>query len=190
MKDKTFYSLPEYFELEDGRGERYEYYDGEVWMMAGGTLNHSRIVATLNTLIDGGLVERGRNCELFESNMRIRIEKGNAYVYPDLSVVCGGLEVDDMGGMAIANPILVIEVLSKSTAAYDKTAKLDYYLGVESIREIVFVDQYKARVSGYYRDDNGFWLFRWAESLEGRYHLKSIDLWIHLRDVYRRVVFS
>ena len=103
--------------------------------MAGGTPEHGALAAALTTLL--GNAVRGRPCRLFNSNVRVHIRETDLTTYPDSSAVCGRLEVDDQDGQAIINPILLVEVLSDSTEAYDRGEKWAHYRRIASLRECV-----------------------------------------------------
>ena len=123
--EKRKYTTQEYLEMEEKAVERHEFHDGEILMMSGGTLRHSRIVmntgATLHALL------KGKPCFALDSNMRVRISDRWHYVYPDISVVCGTpiFDPDDPKKTTIINPRVVIEVLSESTESYDRGGKFD-----------------------------------------------------------------
>jgi Uma2 family endonuclease len=136
---KQRYSFAEYLALEAISPVRHEFYDGEVWAMAGGSPQHAAIAVNVASLLRAGL--RGRPCGVFGSDLRIRVLDTGLGTYPDVSVVCGGLEVDpdDKSGHTITNPAVVVEVLSPSTEDYDRGEKLAQYKRIPSLKEIVLV---------------------------------------------------
>ena len=113
----------EYFEWEELQEIRHEYFDGEVYAMTGGTLNHSEIAVNFGSLLKAHL--RGGRCRLLNGDARVNIYNSNKYVYPDLSVTCN--EQDRHKTKFISHPCLVAEVLSPDTEAYDRGDKFALY---------------------------------------------------------------
>ncbi|MBL8922682.1 MAG: Uma2 family endonuclease [Myxococcaceae bacterium] len=141
-------TYPEYLAAEDRSRERHDFIRGEVYAMSGGTPEHSLLSAAAVGELRNAL--RGRPCVVFEANMRLRNAKADFSCYPDASVVCGAVVKAPDDPQALANPVLVIEVLSDSTEAYDRGTKSAEYRAFASIREIVFISQ-KAQVIEIHR---------------------------------------
>ena len=132
---KRKYSLEEYLALERGSDVRYEYRDGEVFAMSGGTLWHDVVTANTHESLRDGL--RGKPCRVFTGNMQIKTPKALPYRYADGSVACGKLEVERFNGNdLLLNPILLYEALSPSTEAYDRGDKFTIYKSVASLRTL------------------------------------------------------
>jgi len=131
------YTLDEYLALEELSNVKHEYLDGEIHAMAGGTPEHGAIAAR----VIAALVERlrGSGCTTYSSDVRVRVAATGLLTYPDVSVVCGEPERDPVDPNALANPVLLVEVLSPSTAAYDRGEKLAHYRRIPSLREVVLV---------------------------------------------------
>ncbi len=146
-------TLLEYHQLEESTGTRYEYHDGEVFAMAGGTLEHSAITANVISLLSSLLPD---HCRAFESNLKVYVSAAKKGLYPDVSVACR--PVDRMREInAITNPVLLVEVLSKSTANYDPVStaggeKFWFFSQLPSLREYVLVEQESWKVEIRYRD--------------------------------------
>ncbi|MCU0255309.1 MAG: Uma2 family endonuclease, partial [Vicinamibacterales bacterium] len=132
---------------------RHEYLAGDVWAMAGGTIEHGALMMAAAREI--GIALRGKPCRAFSSDVRIRIPETDLATYPDLSVVCGRLQTATDDDQAITNPILVVEVLSDSTEAYDRGAKWAHYRRIASLREYVLVSQGEPLVELYRRTEGG-----------------------------------
>lgn len=129
------YSFADYVRFERDAHERHEFVRGMILAMAGGSLEHGRLTAAVITALGSQL--RGRRCSAFDSNARVRVAaSGNAY-YPDASVVCGRLEVDPEDGRSMLNPSVLVEVLSPSTAEYDRSDKLLDYQRIASLEHVV-----------------------------------------------------
>ena len=143
------YSYQEYVRFEREAHDRHEFVGGLILAMAGGSLEHGRLTAAIISALGSQL--GGRPCSVFDSNARVRVvASGNAY-YPDASVVCDRLDVDPSDGLSMTNPAVLIEVLSPSTAEYDRTDKLADYQRIPSLRHVVHVAQDDARVDVWSR---------------------------------------
>ena len=146
-------SIAEYLEGEKTAVERHEYVDGEVYSMSGASKRHNRIVRTLLDRFDKQLKE---GCEVFFTDVKVRIAHLNRFYYPDLVVVCSD---DDEDEYYVSKPVLIIEVLSPSTALTDKREKWFAYKEIESLKEYVMIDQESGSVDVYRRRDDGLWEF-------------------------------
>lgn len=177
------FTFQEYLWLDQTSGSRHEYLDGSVWAMAGGSPDHAAIAANLIALF--GTLLRDRPCRVFTANLRIRVVATGLATYPDLSVVCGGLEVDpaDPQGHTVTNPRVVVEVLSPSTEEYDRGEKLAQYKQIPSLQEIVLVAHDEQRVETWRRRRGGWSL----EVTHGtaRAELRCLQLGLPLAEIYR-----
>jgi len=145
----------EYLAAEAVAEVRHEYLKGEVWAMAGGTIEHGALALAVAGELRAAL--RGKPCRAFSSDVRVRIPETDLATYPDLSVVCGKLETAADDKDAITNPIVLVEVLSDSTEAYDRGAKAAHYRRIASLREYVLVSQAEPRVEVFRRSEGGRW---------------------------------
>lgn len=178
----------EYLAAERLSETRSEYLDGGVFPMPGGTANHVRIVVNLTTELV--LQLRDRNCDVLPIDMKVRLQESRKFFYPDISVVCGGLQYHDDRKDVITNPDLVIEVLSPSTEAFDRGAKFQAYRTVESLKEYLLVAQDRPLVEQYVRDGEGRWTYMEAAGLESSLTLPSVECTLNLGAVYKRVEFN
>jgi len=137
-------TYPEYLAHEAKSDIRHEFLNGEVYEMAGGTPDQGAVAAAVNR--DLGSALRGRPCRVFSSDVRVRIRGTGLATYPDASVVRGELQTDPEDQDAIANPLLVVEVLSPSTEAYDRGAKAAHYRQIPSLRELMLVSLTEPRM--------------------------------------------
>jgi Uma2 family endonuclease len=175
------YSFDEYVRFERDAREKHEYVRGLILAMAGGTLEHSALISAVNLALGSQL--RGRPCRTYESNARIRVRaSGNAY-YPDGSVVCGKLEPDPEDGLSISNPAVLFEVLSPSTAEYDRTDKLADYRRIPSLRHIVHVFHDELRIDVWTRDEKDWAVatYRAGESAS----LTAVGCTLDVSEIYR-----
>lgn len=157
----------EYLAAEAAADTRHEYLKGDVWAMAGGTIEHGGLAMAVAREI--GLALRGKACRVFSSDVRVRIPETDLATYPDLSVVCGHLDTSADDEDAITNPTVLVEVLSDSTEAYDRGAKWAHYRRIASLREYMLVSQGEPLIEVYRRTTGGrFELFeaRTGETIE------------------------
>ena len=172
----------EYFAWEERQDVRHEYAFGEVFPMPGGTFAHFLILANLARVLGNALA--GRAAFVLADGMRLQIH-GERYVYPDVSVILGEPAFRDDRKTTMTNPVLVAEVLSRSTAAYDRGEKLALYHGVASLREVVLVDAEARRVEVARRTEDGWDVG--AAATDGEVRLESLGVALALADVYRLV---
>ena len=172
----------EYFRAEEHSTQKHEFLDGHVWMMAGGTPDHSRIIT--NVIIALGSQLQGKPCQPFESNLRVGVLATGLRTYPDVTVICGQLELDpeDPTKTTATNPKLLVEVLSPSTEEYDRGEKLDHYKKILSLDEVVLIAHPEKCVE-VWRRANQVW--KREEVRTGSLTLSSISCQLALDDVYR-----
>lgn len=177
------HTYEEYLQLENASSTKHEYLNGDIVAMAGGSPDHAAIAANVIAALNVQL--RGKPCRVFTADLRIRIEAANVATYPDVSVVCGPVQLDpkDDKGHTITNPIVLVEVLSPSTHKYDTGEKLEYYKRIPSLQEVVLVDWEQQRLAVWRRAMGGaFWA---EETTSGAAQVRSIGCELSLEDVYR-----
>ena len=186
---KRKYTLDEYLELDKNSEEKYEYFDGEIFDMAGGSPSHARAGGNVYSLFQQRL--RGRDCEAFNSDMRVKVPAALPYRYPDVSVVCGEPIFEELNGQEmLVNPVLIVEVLSPSTAAYDLKDKFTAYQSIDSFREYLIVSQDRPHIIQHIRQSKGRWLRIEIEGLDGEVALESVNVTLPLSEIYERVKFQ
>lgn len=186
---KHRYTLEEYLALERESEVKYEYSDGEIFSMSGGTLLHEQIMGNSYDLLRTEL--RGRDCRVFTNNMQIKVPAAPPYRYADGSVVCGKVEVERFNGAdLLINPILIIEVLSPSTEAYDRGDKFSYYKSIPSFREYLLIAQHRPHITHYVKSANGNWDYEEVNGLESSIQLSTIDCSLALSELYNGVEFT
>ncbi len=185
---KHRYTLEEYLALERESEIKYEYWDGEIFAMSGGTLLHDQIMGNGYDLLRSEL--RERDCRVFTNNMQIKVPAAPPYRYADGSVVCGKVEVERFNGAdLLINPILIIEVLSPSTEAYDRGDKFTYYKSIPSFREYLLIAQHRPHITHYVKGETDKWDYEEANDLSGKFYLSTIDCMLALSEVYAGVEF-
>ena len=177
------FTYAEYLAAERSADVKHEYLRGEIFAMAGGTPEHSRLAMSIGREL--GVLLRDRPCAVFSSDLRIRIEATNRATYPDVSVVCGKRETAKDDPDALTNPIVIVEVLSDSTEGDDRGEKFAHYRRVPSLREYVLVSQRARRIEVYRREGVGAeWILSEATSGE-QAKLPSLGIAVSVDEVYR-----
>lgn len=180
-------SLEEYLVLEQRENTRYEFHDGYIHAMAGGSFKHGLIGSNINGELYGKLKAKNSACNTINSDVKLYIKSGNRFVYPDAMVICGKFEMSDVYKEAITNPVLIVEVLSESTESYDRGDKFFFYRQIKSLKHYLLVSQDKAQVELYSRGEGGFWKIDRVTGLDSVLHLSAIDVELALAEVYRNV---
>jgi Uma2 family endonuclease len=181
------FTVEEYFATEATSEVKHEFYQGEMVAMTGASLNHNRIVTNLSFALTSAL--RGTQCEVFVADMRLRLRE-HVYVYPDVTVACGAIQLTADPLDTLSNPTVVIEVLSKSTENYDRGLKSRLYRTIGSLTDYVLVEQDQSHVEHLHRAGEGEWVLRERDSLSDVLRLTSVGAEIPLSDIYQRVEFS
>ena len=153
---RQLFTFDDYVQLEEMSTVKHEYLDGHVWAMAGGSPDHAAIAVNVSALLVAQL--RGKPCRVYSSDLRIRVPTTGLGTYPDVSVVCGKVELDpdDRKQQTAINPRLIVEVLSPSTADYDRGEKLEHYQRIASLEEVVLVAHDRHHVDVFSRH-GGAW---------------------------------
>lgn len=176
-------SVADYLALEEMDNEKYEFHNGEVVSMPGGTSEHSDCIATLTALLY--FVMRAQGNRLFTSDMRVNIPTYNRFVYPDVSIVRGEPTFADTKRTQLLNPTIIIEVLSESTADYDRSEKFEYYRSLASLEEIAFFAQDRPHAELFRKNANGRWELIEVEN--GTVEFASVQASINLADIYSQL---
>ena len=182
-----FVTPEEYLLLERASEEKHEYFRGEIFAMTGASENHNIVVGSTYAALYIQL--RKRPCQIYPSDMRVRIPSTGLYTYPDISIVCGIPEFEDDVLDTLLNPTVIIEVLSSSTEQYDRGKKFQHYRTIESLREYILIAQDSYRIEHFERKDNQ-WILTDAKTLSSVLDLRSIDCSLALGDVYEKVSFD
>jgi Uma2 family endonuclease len=178
----------QYLELDRASQFRNEYYNGRMYAMSGGSVPHAIIIGNLTR--ETGNALKGRPCFVAPSDLRVRVSADGLYTYPDVVVVCGELKVLDGRKDTVLNPILVIEVLSPSSEAYDRGFKSAQYRILETLQEYALVSQSEPRVETFRRQSSGDWLLSEAVGLESVCRFESVDSSVKLSEIYANVTFE
>lgn len=187
-QETRYYSPQEYLELEVNSEIRHEYINGLIIPMTGGTPNHNQLAlnfsGTLNYLL------KRQPYQVFVTDQRLWIPSRKIHTYPDIMVVKTPLEYQEGRTDTLVNPVMIAEVLSKSTKGYDRDEKFAAYRTIPTLQEYILIDQYTIHIEQYFKTDNNQWIF--SEFTDGNINLNlaSISCQMTLSDIYDKVDFN
>ena len=188
------YTPEEYLELEDKAEYKSEFWDGYIIplhgsppTLAGADINHIQIVTNLVETLSPEL--KKKQCRTFSNDLKIWIPNREKFLYPDVTVVCGKLDFYKMRRDVVTNPQLIIEVLSDSTAAFDRSEKLWLYQTIESLHEYILISQEKAVVEKFQKRSDGNWIYQATIGIDSLVNFESVELEIKLKSIYELVEF-
>ena len=180
-------TLDEYFAIEERAERKSEYHNGDMFLMAGASREHNILPRNLAGQLFAKL--QGTSCQVFFTDMRVRVQRTGLYTYPDLLIVGGTPEYATENRDTLVNPKVVIEILSDSTERYDRTTKFRHYKQLPSVQEYVLVSQAEPLVERFTRQDDGAWGQVDFVGLETEMVIASVPLSVPMADVFRGVEF-
>jgi Uma2 family endonuclease len=181
------YSIEDYLAMERDSEVKHEYFDGEIFMMARARPVHNRLSA--QSLASFVVQLRGHGCFVSGSDQRVRTGSG-LYTYPDITIVCGKPQFNKDRPEALLNPTVVIEVLSATTADYDRGAKFKHYRTIAGLQAYVLIDSREQRIELFERTPDASWRFDIADTPEGAVEITSIGCTLTVAEVYDQVTFE
>lgn len=182
---KVYYTPEQYLSLERQADDKSEYFSGEIFAMTGASRRHNLVAGNVFAALHTQL--RKRPCEIYPSDMRVKVTPTGLYIYPDVVIVCGEPVFDDEQKDTLVNPKVLVEVLSKSTASYDRGEKFEHYRKLKSLAEYLVVAQNKYHLEHYVRQPDDQWLLSETDEIQKTIHLPSIECDLALVDVYDKV---
>jgi Uma2 family endonuclease len=183
---KILLSPEEYLAVERRSEGKSEYLAGEVFAMVGASKRHNLITANLIRILGNQLLDRP--CNVYPSDMRVKVSPIGKYTYPDVVAACEGEEFDDEERDTLLNPVVIIEVLSESTEAYDRGRKFEHYQYIESLTAYLPVSQEPYRIEQYVRQGGPEWKYYEYHAPGDVVQIGAIGCELHLKDVYAKVV--
>jgi Uma2 family endonuclease len=177
----------QYLAIERKAEFKSEFYNGEMFAMAGASYPHNRVKDNLAHLLNARLW--GGPCFAITSDQRVKVSQTGLYTYPDIIIVCGEPQFEDAKLDTLLNPQVIIEVLSESTETYVRTKKFRHYKQIESLREYVLVEQDEPVLEQYVRQPDGSWTRADVEGLDGEFAFTTVAVRIPMADIYAGVVF-
>lgn len=188
-QQKQTVTAEEYLLREAASEYKSEYIDGEIVAMSGGSKEHSLIAVNLATILNVALEDKP--CRVFNSDMRLQVEEQRMYVYPDVMVVCGGIELVPGRNDMLTNPVVIVDVLSPATRGYDRVKKFKHYRRIPSLLAYILVDSEQVHVTCLIREnDPERWTIEMFDSLTDVLGITALDVEIPLWRIYQKTVFE
>jgi Uma2 family endonuclease len=177
-----YWTLEEYWEFLEQAPEKYEYFRGQLFLMAGGTMRHAVISSNVTRQLGNQL--EGKPCRAVGGELRVRVDAADMETYPDAMVFCPPFEFYRERQDVLLNPQVIVEVLSPSTANYDRGAKFDLYKQLPSLTDFLLIWQDRVRVDHFRRLENNEWLLRTAQDLDQVISIENVTCTLKLSDIY------
>ncbi|MBS9394229.1 MAG: Uma2 family endonuclease [Dolichospermum sp. LBC05a] len=184
----AYYTPEEYLELEEKADYKNEYRDGEIISMTGGTTNHNKLALNLATGLNVALNDL--DYEIYIGDVKLWIPRYREFTYPDVMVIEGQPVYYSANTTIVTNPVLIVEVLSKSTKDYDRGDKFLYYRSIPEFKEYILIDQTKYYVMQYVKTSENQWILTEYETEDAMINLSSINVELSLKQLYKKVNFS
>ncbi|MBI5302493.1 MAG: Uma2 family endonuclease [Chloroflexi bacterium] len=182
---KNNFTPAEYLAMEHAAESKSEYYNGKIFAMVGCTTDHSEIAGRLITVLNQQIDGKSKPCHVYTSDARLFVKRSGLFTYPDAIVVCGKIQYAEQHNDTIMNPLLIVEVISESTRAYDRGAKFNFYKQIPSLQEYVVVESEQAHVE-VYRRAGDLWTVEMIEGLEASLKLAAVECEIPLAQIYAK----
>lgn len=184
----TFLSPEEYLEIERQSEERNEYFNGEMFAMAGGTPPHALIIS--NVVRELGQQLKRKPCQVYSSDLRLRVSPAGLYTYADVMIICGKIQLADGRKDTVMNPTLIVEVLSESTRDYDRGQKFQHYRSLPSLIDYLMVAQTESHVEHWTRQSEDRGLLVDYSDLGQIIQLPSIDCVLPMSEIYDKIEWT
>ena len=182
---KKFYTQEEYLAFERASLEKHEYCQGEIFDRAGGSLSHSQL--QMNFTRETGNFLKGKTCTVHASELRVHIPFNTLYTYPDAQIVCGKIKMLDDAFDTVINPVVIVEILSKSTQSYDRGDKFMLYRSIPTLKEYILINSMSIQIEHYTRQQNEDWVLKECSSLSDAFYIQSITYNFPLAELYAGV---
>jgi len=182
---KTLIAEQDYLEDERKSLHKSEYYNGEIFAMAGASKTHNKIVASVILAIGEHL--KGKSCSFFPSDLRVHNAENSLYTFSDVTVVCGEEKYLDDEFDTLLNPTVLVEVLSPATEDYDRGTKFKLYRTIPSLQNYLLVSSTEFAAEIYTRQANDEWILNTAQGKSSRIHISALNYDLSLSDIYAQV---
>jgi len=183
-------SIKKYIAISQDQNQKYEYHDGQIFAMAGGTIEHGIIGGNFLGEVDAVLKSKKSSCFPLNSDVRLHVKNGNKIFYPDVMIVCEKIKRSEIEKNSITNPTVIVEALSESTESYDRGDKFYFYQQIPSFKEYILVAQDKQQIDVFKRGTENLWAFKRYEAKDEVLKIESIDIEISIDSIYRNVVLN
>ncbi len=184
---EKFYTPAEYLALEEKARVKSEYFRGQIFQMVGGSGRHNQICSNANAALNVALLEQP--CITYSSDMKIAVKNNGLFTYADGSVVCGEVEFVEKRDDTITNPLLIVEVLSKSTRNYDRGDKFELYRELNSLEVYLIVDQLRVYVEYHYKLEDNSWKLETFTDLNQIIQITALNIELSVARLYHKVTF-
>ena len=188
LQAQQYYSPEDYLELEVNSEERHSYIDGEIIEIPGGTPNHNKIAGNLYAALNFAM--KRQPYEMYMTDQRLWVPALRTFTYPDVMLIAQPIEFAEGRKDTLTNPLMIAEVLSNSTEAYDRGQKFAAYRSIASFQEYVLIDQYAMHIEHYAKTEPQKWIFSEYDGADSVLALASMPFQIALADLYDKVDFS
>ncbi|MEQ8673653.1 MAG: Uma2 family endonuclease [Aggregatilineales bacterium] len=186
LPSQDLWTEAEYLAFEQESAEKHEFADGKIIAMTGASWVHNLICVNTSTTLNVQLADT--ECHVTSNDLRLKVDSKHHYRYPDVMVICGTPEFVLKRNDTITNPVVVIEILSESTALIDRNDKLDEYTRIESVQAYVMISQTEAKIERYLRQaDSADWLYTRVSGLESVLEIPPIHCTLKLSEIYNKV---
>jgi Uma2 family endonuclease len=185
---KKLFTAQEYLALEEAAEYKNEYYKGEIFAMAGASSNHNQIIGNVYSRLHQTINKH--KCRVFMSDLRLWIEQQELFTYPDIMVICEKPKFYPDRDDTVVNPRIIIETISKSTEAYDRSKKFLFYRSIPTFQEYILINQYSPHIEQFYIDAENQWLFKDYTNISDILKFSKIDVEIPLKDIYFLIDFE
>lgn len=185
--EERSYTLEQYFELERNSDEKHEFYQGQIYLMSGGTPYHSLIASNIARNLGNTLK---KPCKVFNSDLQVYVKSNGLVTYPDVSVICGSLDYAKEERNAVTNPVIIVEVLSPSTARYDEKTKFNLYKGLDSFEDYLLADSREMNVTYYHKIGPNQWVQEIYTKPQDEVVIRSKNVVLTLEQIYDQVEFD
>jgi Uma2 family endonuclease len=190
IRKSRVYTFEEYLRREEKATEKHEFYQGKIIKIPGGTYTHSEVTSNTITALKIAVRPLSKLFRVFDSNLKILIDALDSGVYPDALVICEVPQFWNERLDVIANPLLIVEVLSPSTQAYDRLGKFELYKELPSFQEYVLISTDTPSVETRFREEPDLWRIRTVSDITHSVILRALGVSIPLSDIYENIVFS
>ncbi|MFZ2727803.1 MAG: Uma2 family endonuclease [Methylococcaceae bacterium] len=184
----THYSIEEYLAAEEQANFKSEYYAGEIYPMAGGTLNHNQII--INLCIIFGLAFKKKDYRVFAGDVKLYIPPSESFTYPDIVVIKGQPNYWQERRDSITNATLIIEVLSNSTKDYDRAGKFEIYRNLSELQDYILISQDKIHIEHFVKQAPQQWLLTEYNNLDAVFTISQLNDSLAVTDIYDKVIFE
>ncbi|MCI5151332.1 MAG: Uma2 family endonuclease [Candidatus Electrothrix sp. MAN1_4] len=185
VQRQSWMSPEEYLNIERRSTHRSEYVDGEMFAMAGATRQHNRISSNLVSEINQHI--KSGDCNIYSSDLRVHVPSTGYFTYPDIVITCGKEEWTDTHNDVLVNPLVIIEILSDSTASIDRGKKFEQYRELASFVEYLLIEQRTPHIEQYILYDAQEWRYRTIRGIDEQIIIQAIDCTLLLCDIYHKV---